>query len=105
MTTITQSVTVNRPVEQVWDFISNFENTTRWSRGVLEARQTPRRPSGSAPGCSLWSRASVGAAPPTTWSLSTSPTMLLLVAVVQASKAYARRHLPRPEPTSDNGGS
>jgi carbon monoxide dehydrogenase subunit G len=40
MTTITQSVTVNRPVAEVWDFISNFENTTRWSRGVLEARQT-----------------------------------------------------------------
>lgn len=35
MPTITQSVTVNRPVEEVWDFISNFENTTRWSRGVL----------------------------------------------------------------------
>jgi hypothetical protein len=32
--------------------------------------------------------------------------MLLLVAVVtHASKAYARRHLPRPKPTSDNRGS
>jgi hypothetical protein len=27
--------------------------------------------------------------------------MPLPVAVVQASKAYARRHLTRPEPTSD----
>ena len=46
MTAITQSVTVNRPVEEVWDFISNFENTTRWSRGVLEARQTSDGPLG-----------------------------------------------------------
>ena len=40
MRTITLSVTVNRPVEAVWGYISNFENTTQWSRGVLEARQT-----------------------------------------------------------------
>ena len=46
MTTINQSVTVNRPLEEVWDFISNFENTTRWSRGVLEARQTSDDPLG-----------------------------------------------------------
>jgi carbon monoxide dehydrogenase subunit G len=46
MTTITQSVTVNRPVEEVWTFISNFENTTRWSRGVLEAKQTSDGPLG-----------------------------------------------------------
>ena len=46
MPTITQSVTVNRPVEEVWDYISNFENTTRWSRGVLAARQTSGGPLG-----------------------------------------------------------
>lgn len=46
MPTIAQSVTVNRPVEEVWDFISNFENTTRWSQGVLEARQTSDGPLG-----------------------------------------------------------
>jgi len=46
MPTITQSVTVDRPVQEVWDFISNFENTTRWSRGVLEARQTSDGPLG-----------------------------------------------------------
>jgi carbon monoxide dehydrogenase subunit G len=44
MTTITQRVTVNRPVEEVWDFIGDFENTTRWSQGVLEARQTSDGP-------------------------------------------------------------
>ena len=44
MTTITGSVTINRPVDEVWDFIGDFENTTRWSRGVLEARQTSDGP-------------------------------------------------------------
>jgi carbon monoxide dehydrogenase subunit G len=44
MTTISQSVTVNRPVAEVWAFISNFEHTTRWSQGVLEARQTSDGP-------------------------------------------------------------
>jgi carbon monoxide dehydrogenase subunit G len=46
MITIIQRVTVNRPVQEVWDFISNFENTTRWSRGVLEARHTSNGPLG-----------------------------------------------------------
>jgi carbon monoxide dehydrogenase subunit G len=46
MTAITQSVTVDRPVAEVWAFIGNFENTTRWSRGVLEARQTSDGPLG-----------------------------------------------------------
>jgi carbon monoxide dehydrogenase subunit G len=46
MQTITQSVTINRPVAEVWDYLSNFENTTRWSRGVLEARQTSGGPLG-----------------------------------------------------------
>ncbi|MGH9003982.1 MAG: SRPBCC family protein, partial [Acidimicrobiia bacterium] len=46
MIKLAQSVSINRPVEEVWKFISNFENTTRWSRGVLEARQTSEGPLG-----------------------------------------------------------
>jgi carbon monoxide dehydrogenase subunit G len=46
MPSITQSVTVDRPVAEVWEFISRFENATRWSRGVLEARQTSDGPLG-----------------------------------------------------------
>jgi carbon monoxide dehydrogenase subunit G len=46
MTTITHSVAINRSLEEVWNFISNFGNTTRWSRGVLEARQTSDGPLG-----------------------------------------------------------
>jgi carbon monoxide dehydrogenase subunit G len=47
MHTMTQSVTVNRPAAEVWDYLSNFENTTRWSQGVLEARQTSDGPLGA----------------------------------------------------------
>ena len=47
MSTMTQSVTINRHVEAVWDFIGDFETTTRWSRGVLEARQTSDGPLGA----------------------------------------------------------
>jgi uncharacterized protein YndB with AHSA1/START domain len=46
MTTITRSVTVDRPVEEVRDLISDFESTTQWSRGVLETRQTSAGPLG-----------------------------------------------------------
>jgi carbon monoxide dehydrogenase subunit G len=46
MIKLAQSVTVNRPVEEVWKFIGNFENTIRWSRGVLEAKQTSEGPIG-----------------------------------------------------------
>ena len=47
MTAITLSVTVDRPVEEVWAFLSDFGNTTRWSRGVLAARQTSAGPLGA----------------------------------------------------------
>jgi len=41
-----QSIIINRPVEEVWKFISNVENVPRWDRGVLEARQTSEGPVG-----------------------------------------------------------
>jgi hypothetical protein len=41
-TTITHSVTVNRPVEEVWDFISNFEDTYRAVSWVHNARAAGR---------------------------------------------------------------
>ena len=47
MATITQRVTIDRPVAEVWEFLGNFENTPRWSRGVLEARQTSDGPIGT----------------------------------------------------------
>jgi len=64
---------VDRPVEEVWDFISTFENTTRWSRGVLEARQTSDGPLGVGSTLQTVVKA-FDAAPLTTWSPTTSPT-------------------------------
>ena len=40
MIRIEKSIIINRPVEDVWKFMSNIENATKWDRGVLEARQT-----------------------------------------------------------------
>lgn len=35
-TTVTVSVIVNRPVKEVWDFLTNFNNMPKWARGVAE---------------------------------------------------------------------
>ncbi len=35
-----ESIIINRPVEEVWKFITNLENQPKWDRGVLEAKQT-----------------------------------------------------------------
>ena len=46
MTKFEKRILINRPVEEVWKFISNIENMPRWDRGVLEARQTSEGPMG-----------------------------------------------------------
>ena len=46
MIKIEKSIIINRPVEEVWKFLSNIENATKWDRGVLEARQTSEGPIG-----------------------------------------------------------
>ena len=46
MIRLEHSITINRPVEEVWKFMSNLENATKWDRGVLEAKQISDGPSG-----------------------------------------------------------
>ena len=46
MIKIEKSIIINRPVEEVWKFMSNIENATKWDRGVLEAKQTSEGPIG-----------------------------------------------------------
>src|SRR5690349_17281206 len=46
MVHIEQSVVINRPVEEVFDFLSHFENITRWEAGILEASQVSPGPLG-----------------------------------------------------------
>ena len=35
-----QSMIINRPVEEVWEYLSNVENMAKWDQGVLEAKLT-----------------------------------------------------------------
>lgn len=46
MLEIEHSVVINRPVEQVWNYLTDFENTPSWDIGVLETRQTSEGPAG-----------------------------------------------------------
>jgi len=34
------SIIINRPLDEVWNYLSNVENMPKWDRGVLEAKQT-----------------------------------------------------------------
>ena len=40
MLRVEQSVFINKPVEQVWNFLTDFQNTPKWDIGVLETKQT-----------------------------------------------------------------
>ncbi len=46
MTRVATSVVINRPPEEVFEFISNFENNPRWQSGMREARITSEGPLG-----------------------------------------------------------
>jgi hypothetical protein len=46
MSATEQSVIINRPVEEVWKFISNIENAPKWDRGVLAGHQISKGPPG-----------------------------------------------------------
>ena len=40
------SVVIDRPLEEVWKFMSDFGNVPKWNTRVLEVRQTPEGPIG-----------------------------------------------------------
>ena len=40
MPQVTYSITIERPLDQVWDFLTNLENTPKWDIGVRETRVT-----------------------------------------------------------------
>lgn len=46
MTKIEASIMIERPVEQVWRFITDFSNISRWSPDIVEMRQTSPGPLG-----------------------------------------------------------
>ena len=40
MITIKSSVSINRPVEEVFQFVADFENYPKWNHNMLECRRT-----------------------------------------------------------------
>ena len=46
MVKVEHSIEINKPVEQVWNFLTDFQNTPKWDIGVLETRQTSEGPAG-----------------------------------------------------------
>ena len=46
MITIEHSVVINRPIEDVFAFLSNIENESQWQTGLVESAQTSQGPLG-----------------------------------------------------------
>ena len=40
------SIEINRPIIQVWNFLTSVENAPKWDTGIVEARQTSDGPVG-----------------------------------------------------------
>jgi uncharacterized protein YndB with AHSA1/START domain len=40
------NVEINRPLEQVWKFLTSVDNASKWDSGILEAHQTSDGPVG-----------------------------------------------------------
>jgi carbon monoxide dehydrogenase subunit G len=46
MIDIDHSVTIDRPLEEVWDFVSDPANNPQWQSGVIQSDQSPIGPIG-----------------------------------------------------------
>src|SRR5438874_1982836 len=46
MIKVETSIIINRPIEEVFAYVSDFRNAARWQAGVVEVRQTPESPTG-----------------------------------------------------------
>jgi len=44
MIRIEQSIVINRPTEEVFEYVTQIENQSEWSTGVVEAEQTSQGP-------------------------------------------------------------
>jgi carbon monoxide dehydrogenase subunit G len=40
------NVEINRPIEQVWSFLTNIDNASKWDTGIIEAKKTSDGPVG-----------------------------------------------------------
>jgi len=39
-------ITIDRPIEMVWTFMTDFENYPKWHKGMVEAKKTSEGPTG-----------------------------------------------------------
>ena len=62
MIRIETSIVINRPVKEVFAFLSNFENWPKWSPGLLENKKTSDGPISRG---TTWLRGSSKLASPT----------------------------------------
>ena len=46
MSKVETSIIINRPLEEVFAYLSDLRNASQWQSGVLEVRQTPESPVG-----------------------------------------------------------
>ena len=46
MIRIEHSVVIDRSVDQVWNYLTDFQNTPKWDIGVVETKQTSAGPAG-----------------------------------------------------------
>jgi uncharacterized protein YndB with AHSA1/START domain len=46
MTTVSASITINQPVDKVFDYVTDVENHKAWQAGILDATVTPSGPIG-----------------------------------------------------------
>ena len=46
MSKVETSIIINRPLEEVFAYLSDLRNASQWQSGVLEVRQTPDSPGG-----------------------------------------------------------
>jgi len=53
MVKIEESVMINRPVEDVWKFIADLSNVTKWDRSVSELKLTSAGPIGVGATCDV----------------------------------------------------
>ena len=46
MTTVSASITINQPIDKVFDYVTDVENHKAWQAGILDATVTPSDPIG-----------------------------------------------------------
>ena len=94
MTKVEQSIIINRPVEQVWNFIIQVEeNAPKWDRGVLAARVISDGPLGVGTEVetrsNFFGRERIGKVQVTTWLPLRKIGMKNLLGQVKGEQSYS----------------